>query len=48
MEWRTLVINRAADAAVELAIDSGWLLADGDKGVCLTAEGRALVRTELS
>jgi hypothetical protein len=37
MEWRKLVTN--ADAAVELAVDFGWLLADGDKGVCLTAEG---------
>jgi hypothetical protein len=48
MEWRTLVTNKIADAAVELAVDCGWLLADGKKGVCLTGEGRALVRKELS
>ena len=48
MEWRTLVTNQAADAAVELAVDYGWLLIDGDKGVCLIDEGRALVRKELS
>ena len=38
MEWRTLVTNKTADAAVELAVDCGWLLADGEKGVCLTDE----------
>jgi hypothetical protein len=48
MEWRTLVTNKTADAAVELAVECGWLLADGDKGVCLTHEGRSLVRKELS
>ena len=48
MEWRTLVTNKTADAAVELAVDYGWLLIDGDKGVCLSDEGRALVRKELS
>jgi hypothetical protein len=48
MEWRTLVTNKTADAAVELAVDYGWLLIDGDKGICLSDEGRALVRKELS
>jgi hypothetical protein len=48
MEWRTLVTNKTADAAVELAVDCGWLLADGKKGVCLTDEGRSLVRKKLS
>ena len=48
MEWRTLVTNKTADAAVELAVDCGWLLADGKKGVCLTDEGRSLVKKELS
>jgi hypothetical protein len=38
MEWRMLVTNKTADAAVELAVDRGWLLADGDKGVCLTVQ----------
>ena len=46
MEWRTLATNKTADAAVELAVDCGWLLADGDKGVCLTDEGRSQVRKE--
>ena len=31
MEWRTLVTNKTADAAVELAVDCGWLSADGKK-----------------
>ena len=48
MEWRTLATNKTADAAVELAVDCGWLLADGDKGVRLTDEGRSQVRKELS
>ena len=48
MELRTLVTNRTADAAVELAVDCGWLLADGKKGVCLTDEGRSVVKKELS
>ena len=48
MQWRTLVTNKTADAAVELAVDSGWLLADGNKGVCLPDEGRSLVRKDLS
>ena len=48
MEWRTLVTNKTADAAVELAVDCGWLSADGKKGVCLTDEGRSLVKKELS
>ena len=48
MEWRTLVTNKTAGAAVELAVDCGWLLADGKRGVCLTDEGRSLVRKELS
>ena len=48
MEWRTLVTNKTADAAVEMAVDCGWLLVDGHKGVGLSDEGRALVRKELS
>ena len=48
MEWRTLVTNKTADAAVELAVACGWLFADGKRGVCLTDDGRLLVRKELS
>ena len=42
------LINNTADAAVELAVNCGWLLADGKKGVCLTNDGRSLVKKELS
>jgi uncharacterized protein YjbJ (UPF0337 family) len=42
------LINNTADAAVELAVNCGWLLADGKKGVCLTDDGRSLVKKELS
>jgi hypothetical protein len=48
LEWRTLVTNKTGEAAVELAIDRGWLLVDGSRGVCLTEGGRALVRKSLS
>ena len=47
-EWRTLATNKTGEAAVELAVDRGWLLVDGGEGVCLTEEGRALVRKSLS
>jgi hypothetical protein len=47
-QWRTLVTNKTADAALELAVERGWLLVDGGKGLCLTDVGRALVRRELS
>jgi hypothetical protein len=48
MEWRTLATNKTGEAAVELAVDRGWMLVDGSKGVCLTDAGRALVRKNLS
>ena len=48
MEWRTLVTNKTGEAAVELAVDHGWLLVDGSKGVCLTDTGRAEVKKGLS
>jgi adenosyl cobinamide kinase/adenosyl cobinamide phosphate guanylyltransferase len=48
MEWRTLVTNKTGEAAVELAVDNGWLLVDGNKGVCLTDKGRAEVKKGLS
>ena len=47
-EWRTLAMNKMGEAAVELAVDRGWLLVDGSKGACLTEEGRAQVRKCLS
>ena len=48
MQWRTLATNKTGEAAVELAVDRGWMLVDGSKGVCLTDAGRALVRKNLS
>ena len=48
MEWRTLATNKTGEAAVELAVDRGWMLVDRSKGVCLTDAGRALVRKNLS
>ena len=47
-EWRTLATNKTGEAAVELAVDRGWLLVDGSMGVCLTEEGRARVKKDFS
>jgi hypothetical protein len=47
-EWCKLKTNKSGEAAVASAEDRGWLLVDGDKGVYLTDEGRALVRKNLS
>jgi len=47
-EWRTLATNKTGEAAVELAVNRGWLLVDGCLGVCLTEEGRARVKKALS
>jgi hypothetical protein len=48
-EWRTLATtNMTGEAAVELAVERGWLLVDGSKGVFLTEEGRAEVKKEFS
>jgi hypothetical protein len=33
---------------VELGVESGWLLVDGSKGVCLTEAGRAEMKKGLS
>jgi len=48
MHWRTLVTTKTGMKAVELAVERGWLLAESDQGVCLTAEGWAEVRKRLS
>jgi hypothetical protein len=48
LEWCTLVTNKTGEPAVGRAVESGWLLVDGSKGVCLTDAGRALVRKSLS
>ncbi len=43
--WRSLAgLGKGSDsaAAVQLAIDRGWLLIEGGHSVCLTDEGRQL------
>ena len=49
MEWRQAVGGASMNVAVEHAVDHGWLLFDGrDSSICLTDEGRRLVRKTLS
>ena len=53
MEWRLLWRRRAGQyplqTAVEYGVDHGWLLFDDrNDGICLTDEGRRLVRKTLS
>ena len=49
MEWRRAVGGDSVNMAVEHAVELGWLLFDGhDSTICLTDEGRRLVRKTLS
>jgi hypothetical protein len=49
MEWRMVAANNGtARAAIELAVDRGWLLVEGGNIVCLTDEGRNVVKKGLS
>jgi hypothetical protein len=49
LEWRTVAMRgKAVEAAVELAVERGWLLVDGKSGVSLTHAGRAEVKKGLS
>jgi hypothetical protein len=49
MEWR-MIIGRSARqaAAVNLAVEKGWILVEEGRNLCLTDEGAALARTTLS
>jgi hypothetical protein len=49
MEWRRAVGGYSIQTAVEHGVDHGWLLFDArDASICLTEEGRRLVRKTLS
>jgi len=49
MAWRRLAGGHWVETAVEYGVDHGWLLFDDrDSSVCLTEEGRRLVRKTLS
>jgi hypothetical protein len=39
MQWRVLVAVGAAQAAVERAVERGWIEVVGGHGVCLTEAG---------
>ena len=47
-QWRTIMTNETSESAVELAVERGWLLVDGEGGACLTEAGRSAVHKELS
>jgi hypothetical protein len=49
MEWR-MIIGRSArqNAAVDHAVEKGWILVEEGRNLCLTDEGAALARTTLS
>ena len=49
MAWRRAVGESSVQTAVEYGVDHGWLLFDDrDSSICLTEEGRRLVRKTLS
>ena len=49
MEWRKLVGGAWMHAALEHAVEHGWLLVDDrDDCICLTEAGRRLARKALS
>jgi hypothetical protein len=49
MEWRVVLGGASMHAALEHAIQHGWLLFDDeDSGICLTEKGRRVVRKRLS
>ena len=49
MEWRVVLGGASTHAALEHAIQHGWLLFDDeDSRICLTEKGRRVVRKRLS
>lgn len=47
MQWRSLAgLSDVAETreAVQLTVDRGWLLVEGGHSVCLTDEGRQVLR----
>jgi hypothetical protein len=45
MQWRTIIGLSAKQAAVDYAIEKGWILVEAGHNVCLTEEGRRRVAT---
>jgi hypothetical protein len=48
MEWRTVVGGPSMHAALERAVDHGWLMVDENSNICLTEAGRRVARKTLS
>ena len=49
MEWRMVTgLSARQAAAVDHAVEKGWILVEEGRNLCLTDEGAALARTTLS
>jgi hypothetical protein len=44
MQWRMLIGLSAKQAALDWAVEQGWMIFDGEHSVCLTVKGTRLVR----
>jgi len=48
MEWRVVLGGTSMYAALERAVDHGWLMVDENSSICLTETGRRVARKTLS
>jgi hypothetical protein len=44
MDWRVMVGLADKRAAVEYAVEQGWVIIEGESRACLTAKGATLAR----
>jgi hypothetical protein len=47
-QWRMMSVAGSDNAALALAVKRGWIAVEGGHSVCLTDEGRNVVRSELN
>jgi hypothetical protein len=48
MQSRMMSVAGSDNAALALAVERGWIAVEGGHSVCLTDEGRNVVRSELN
>jgi hypothetical protein len=48
MEWRAVLGGASMYAALDRAVDHGWLMVDENSSICLTETGRRVARKTLS
>jgi hypothetical protein len=48
LQWRMIIGLSSKQAAVDHAVEKGWILFEEGRNICLTDEGAALARTTLS